>query len=62
MADLGGEDRYDLTDMDYVRAALAQAAEHKMDAKDLLAIAEHSLSAEGFDSAVNLFTRMLPDV
>lgn len=47
--------------MDYIRAAIAQAAHNDVTSSQLMACAEHAATPEAFDNAVNLLVHSLPD-
>ena len=46
--------------MDYVRAALLNAAVEGMTIQDLYAMAEHATTCESFDRAVNTLSDAMP--
>ena len=48
----------DLTDMDYVRGAIANAMAEGMALSDLWECAAHAENCEVFDTAVNLLAQM----
>jgi hypothetical protein len=50
----------DLTPMDYVRAALANAMIEGMTAEDLFFMAMHAQTARDFDDAVNMLANTMP--
>ena len=51
----------ELTAMDYVRGALANAAAEGMSVIDLIAMAEHAQTAQAFDLAVNELAQTVKD-
>lgn len=48
-----------ITDMDYVRAAIANAMVEGMTLDDLWACAEHAADGDAFDDAVNTLAQMV---
>ena len=50
----------DITQMDWVRAALANAMAEDMTLQDVWACAEHAATPEAFDDAVNELAQMMP--
>ena len=48
-----------LSPMDYIRAAIAQAQEEGLTLEDLCACAENAASVEGFCDAVNILAGMV---
>ena len=49
----------DLTEMDYIRAAIAQARAVGFNINDIARCAEHAKTAREFDDAVNLLANMV---
>jgi|TARA_R110000868_G_scaffold205945_1_gene454653 hypothetical protein len=49
---------FKLSDMDYVRGAIANALAEDMTLADLWQCAAHAKTAEDFDKAINLFAQM----
>ena len=52
----------DVDAMDWVRAAIANAAIEGLGVDDLWACAEHAATPEAFDEAVNLLAQMTPEL
>ena len=50
----------DLTEMDYVRGALANAVFEGLTVYDLIRMAEHAQTAQQFENAVNELTETMP--
>lgn len=49
---------FELDEMDFVRAAIANAMAENMTLEDLWACAEHAADVDDFDEAVNLLAQM----
>lgn len=47
-----------LSEMDWIRAALANAASEQITVQDILRLSEHAKTARDLDTAVNLYAQM----